>query len=108
MHHPTTWLQACQLAREVEIILHAPSLKSPFTTRPHPGDTLALNQTLKIQKVSPTEMAERHKQGLCYYCDENYAPRHKCREHKFFQIDGSTSSSYDDIPSNEVSYQEAA
>jgi hypothetical protein len=53
-------------------------------------------------------MVERRKQGLCYYCDEKYAPGHKCREQKFFQIDASTSSSYDDIPSDEVSDQEVA
>jgi hypothetical protein len=40
MHHPTTWLQACQLAREAETILQAPSLKAPFTTHPRPGATL--------------------------------------------------------------------
>ena len=48
MHHPTTWLQACQLVREVDTILQAPSLKDPFTNRPHPRDTLALTQTLKV------------------------------------------------------------
>jgi len=26
-------------------------------------------------------------QGLCYYCDEKYSSRHKCKETKFFQID---------------------
>jgi hypothetical protein len=53
-------------------------------------------------------MAECRKQGLCYYCDEKYAPWHKCREQNFFQIHASNSSSYDDIPSYEVSYQEVA
>jgi hypothetical protein len=47
-------------------------------------------------------MAEHHKQGLCYYCDEKYSPGHKCREQKFFQIDASTSSPYEDIPSDEA------
>jgi hypothetical protein len=45
-------------------------------------------------------MLERHKEGLCYYCDENYSPGHKCREQKLFQIDASYSYSYIDIPSN--------
>eukprot|EP00253_Pinus_taeda_P021673 PITA_21673 len=31
-------------------------------------------------------MAERRKQGLCYYCDEKYSLGHKCKEPKFFQI----------------------
>jgi hypothetical protein len=53
-------------------------------------------------------MEEHRKQILCYYCDEKYAPGHKCREQKLFQIDASTSSSYDNIPSDEVSNKEAS
>jgi hypothetical protein len=102
MHHPTTWLQACQLALEAETILQAPPLKDTFPNHPHPRANPTPTQTLKVQKVSPTEMAERRKQGLCYYCDEKYSPGHKCREQKFFQIDASTSSSYEDIPSDET------
>jgi hypothetical protein len=104
MHHSTTWLQACQLAREADTILRMPSLKAPFTTHPHPRDTPTSTQTLKVQKVSPTEMVERHKQGLCYNCDEKYAPMHKCGQQNFFQIDASNSSSYEDIPSYKVLY----
>ena len=84
------------------------SLKAPFATHPLPGATLASRQTLKIQKVSPTEMEECCKKGLCYYCDEKYVPGHKCREQKLFHIDASTSSSYEDIPSDEVLDQEVA
>lgn len=32
-------------------------------------------------------MAERRKQGLCYYCDDIYSLGHKCKEPKLFQID---------------------
>jgi hypothetical protein len=53
-------------------------------------------------------MAERRKHGLCYYCDEKYAPRHKCREQKIFQIDASTFSPYEDIPSDEAPDPEEA
>jgi hypothetical protein len=53
-------------------------------------------------------MTELHKNGLFYYCDKKYAPRHKCREQNLFQIDASTSSSYNKNPLDEVSYQEAA
>jgi hypothetical protein len=108
MHHPTTWLQACQLARKEETILQMPSLKAPFTTQPCLRTTPALTQTLKVQNLSPIEMEEHHKQGLCYYCDEKYAPGHKCREQKFFQIDASASFFYENIPSDEVSNQEMA
>jgi hypothetical protein len=47
-------------------------------------------------------MEEHRKQGIFYYCDEKYSPRHKCREKKYFQIDASTPSSYANIPSNET------
>jgi hypothetical protein len=47
-------------------------------------------------------MVERHNQGLLYYCDENYSGGHKCKEQNFFQIDESTSSSYEDISSDEA------
>jgi hypothetical protein len=39
MHHPITWLQACQLAWEAETILQAPPLKAPLITCPRPGAT---------------------------------------------------------------------
>jgi hypothetical protein len=102
MHHPTTWLQACTLALEVETIMQAQPLHSVVTNHPHPGATSAPTQTLKVQKVSPTEMVERRKQELCYYYDEKYSPGHKCREQKFFQIDVSTSTSSEDILSDEA------
>jgi hypothetical protein len=39
---------------------------------------------------------------LLLYCDEMYSPGPKCKEQKFFQIDVSTSSSYEDKPSDEA------
>lgn len=43
-------------------------------------------------------MAERRKQWLCYYYDEIYAPGHKCKEPKFFQIDATDHSSSEEAP----------
>eukprot|EP00253_Pinus_taeda_P009406 PITA_09406 len=43
-------------------------------------------------------MAERRKQGLCYYCDEKYSSGHKCKEPKFFQIDATNHSSSEEAP----------
>ena len=43
-------------------------------------------------------MAERRKQGLCYYCDEKYSLGHKCKEPKFFQIDATDPSSSEEAP----------
>jgi hypothetical protein len=58
MHHPVTWLHACKLALEVETILHVTPLHSAVPNHPHPGASPAPTQTLKVQKVSPTEMVE--------------------------------------------------
>jgi hypothetical protein len=65
-------------------------------------DHPSLTQALKVQKVSPSEMEECRKQGLCYYCNEKYSPGHKCREYKFFHIYASTSYPFEDIPSYEA------
>jgi hypothetical protein len=87
LHHPPTLNEACQVARKVERALTAQSNRTNFTAKSRPSQAPNMTQPLKIQKVSPAEMAERRKQGLCYYCDEKYSPGHKCKEHKFFQID---------------------
>eukprot|EP00253_Pinus_taeda_P020872 PITA_20872 len=93
LHHPSSWLHACRIAREVELALAAQSNCPNFITKGHPTQAQSTTQTLKVQKVSPAEMAKRRKQGLCYYCDEKYSPRHKCKEQKFFQIDATDHSS---------------
>eukprot|EP00253_Pinus_taeda_P036412 PITA_36412 len=87
LHHPSSWLHACRIAREVECALAAQSNRPNFIAKGRPPQAQSTTQTLKVQKVSPTEMAERRKQGLCYYSDEKYSSGHKCKEPKFFQID---------------------
>jgi len=52
-------------------------------------------------------MAERQKQGLCYYCDDNYSLGHKWKEPKFFQINATDNSSTDEDPSLEALEEEA-
>ena len=63
-----------------------------------PTQAQSTTQTLKVQKVSPVEMAERRKQGLGYYYDEKYSPGHKFKEPKFFQIDAIDHSSLEEAP----------
>ena len=98
LHHPPTWSEACKVARNVERALAAQSIHPNFTAKGRPPQGHSMTQTLKAQKVSPTEMAERRKQGLCYYCDEKYSPGHKCKEPKFFQIDATDYSSSEEAP----------
>ena len=40
-----------------------------------------------IQKITSNQMEERRKKGLCYYCDEKWQPKHKCKGLKLFMID---------------------
>ena len=98
LHHLISWLHACKIAHEVERALVAQYNRPNFISKGHPAQAQSTTQTLKVQKVSPTEMEKRRKQGLCYYCDEKYSPRHKCKEPKFFQIDATDHSSSKEAP----------
>eukprot|EP00253_Pinus_taeda_P004829 PITA_04829 len=98
LHLPPTWTEACQVARKVERALAAQYSRPNFPAKGRLPQVQHTTQTLKVQKVSPAEMAERRKQGLCYYCDEKYSPRHKCKEPKFFQIDATDYNSTEEDP----------
>eukprot|EP00253_Pinus_taeda_P004919 PITA_04919 len=98
LHHPPTWTEARQVAHKVERALAAQYSRPNFPTKGRPPQAQNTTQTLKVQKVSPAEMAERRKQGLCYYCDEKYSPGHKCKEPKFFQIDATDYNSTEEDP----------
>jgi len=106
MHHPYTWLEACNKAIEVEVDLHAKSNCPNFIARACPTLTMDPTQTIKVQKVSLMKMVERRKHGLYYYCDEKYSPGYKCKEPKFFQIDASEKIYVDEAPSSEVIEEE--
>eukprot|EP00253_Pinus_taeda_P034658 PITA_34658 len=98
LHHPPTWLEACKVASNFECALAAQSNRPNFTAKGRPPQAHNTTQTLKVQKLSPAEMAERRKQGLCYYSDEKYSPGHKCKEPKFFQIDATDYNSSEEAP----------
>eukprot|EP00253_Pinus_taeda_P028285 PITA_28285 len=98
LHPPPTWSEACQVARKVERAITAQYSRPNFPTKGRPPQAHTTTQTLKVQKVSPQEMAERRKQGLCYYCDEKYSPGHKSKEPKFFQMDATDYSSTEEDP----------
>ena len=63
---------------------------------------MGATQTLKVQKVSSTEMPKRRKQGLYYYYDDKYAPGHKCKEPKFFQIDATKNNTAEEAPNPNI------
>jgi len=40
----------------------------------------------QLRRLTPTEMAERQRQGLCYNCDEPYIHGHKCQRLFFLEV----------------------
>ncbi|KAF8369296.1 hypothetical protein HHK36_032691 [Tetracentron sinense] len=41
-----------------------------------------------IKRLTPLEAKERRDKGLCYNCDEKFAPGHQCKVQKLFLMDG--------------------
>ena len=42
---------------------------------------------LPLKRISPAQMEERRKKGLCYNCDDKWAPGHKCKNAMLFLLD---------------------
>jgi len=62
-----------------------PALPAPATPAVPSATTPAASHTATVQppprplrRLSPNEMAERRRQGLCYNCDEQYTRGHQC------------------------------
>lgn len=43
---------------------------------------------MAIQKISPSQMEEMRKKGLCYYCDDKWFMGHKCKTPRIFLMEG--------------------
>ncbi|KAJ0836439.1 putative nucleotidyltransferase, Ribonuclease H [Helianthus annuus] len=59
---------------------------SPGILGPAPTQRLALPAPNPIRRLSSAEARNRREKGLCYYCDERYAPGHKCSKPQLFMI----------------------
>ena len=53
-----------------------------------------------LRRLSPAEMDERRKQGLCYNCDEPYVRGHKC--HRLFYLEVSDLDDHDPLKESEA------
>jgi len=80
MHHPPTWLEACEGAREAEKIVNAQNILSSFTPRECQFQPNRSNQPIKIQKLSLAKMGGWQSRGLCYNHAEKWVHGHKCRK----------------------------
>ena len=43
---------------------------------------------IPIKRISAAQMEERKKRGLCYNCDDKWAPGHKCKQATLFLLEG--------------------
>jgi hypothetical protein len=92
LHEPSDLHRAMRLARAFERrnAARAPVLPAanPRPSRRTASGQLGSSSTMSMlpgrsssrpfRYLTPTEMAERRKQGLCYNCDEPYVQGHKC------------------------------
>jgi hypothetical protein len=62
---------------------------SSLLTSQKPAITTATSAAVPqtpLRRLSPTEMAERRKKGLCYNCDEQYVRGHKCPKLFYLEV----------------------
>ena len=65
---------------------------------PSPPEKRAI---VPVQRLSPSQMKERRDKGLCYNCDDKWAPGHKCKSARLFIMECDESSD-DEVPKSEV------
>ena len=72
-------------SRFQQAVPQRPALPAPATPAVPSATTPATSHTATVQpppqplrRLSPNEMAERRRQGLCYNCDEQYTRGHQC------------------------------
>uniref|UniRef100_A0A2N9I8T7 Ty3 transposon capsid-like protein domain-containing protein n=1 Tax=Fagus sylvatica TaxID=28930 RepID=A0A2N9I8T7_FAGSY len=48
---------------------------------------ISAKPTMMVQKLTPKQMLERRRKGLCYYCDESWTMWHTCKAMKLYLIE---------------------
>jgi hypothetical protein len=43
--------------------------------------------SMQVQRLTPMQMLERRKKGLCYNCDERWSSDHRCKDRKLYLIE---------------------
>ena len=62
--------------------------KGSILSLPKNNVVLEAKSKIPIKRLTPTQMDERRKKGLCYNCDEKWAVGHKCKIAKLFLLEG--------------------
>ena len=60
----------------------------PSILGPRPNVKLDSKFKLPLQRLSPAQMEERRKKGLCFNCDEKFQPGHHCKSATLFLLEG--------------------
>ena len=79
--------------------LPSPLIASPT---PAPATTTIQAPPRPLRRLSPAEMAERRRQGLCFNCDKQYVRGHKCQRLFYLEV---TDDDDTDLP-EETAHQE--
>ena len=96
LFRPTTLLHATSLARLQEDKLQKlrrPLLKTALLPTPPPksGPTNTSMPRLPpgtdFKRLTQSEMQARRDKGLCYNCDERFAPGHRCKKQQVFLLE---------------------
>jgi len=82
--------------------LPAPATTTPLTTATPPAGNIATAPPPPrlLRRLSPSEMAERRRQGLCYNCDEQYTHGHKSPRLFYLEVTDSDDDNVED-PDND-------
>ena len=64
---------------------------NPITSKEEGG----FRSPMPVRRLSPAELKERHDKGLCYNCNEKFAPDHWCK--KLFLIEACTTEEDGDV-----------
>ena len=67
---------------------HQESGNTSILGLPKSNAVLDTKTKIPVKRITPTQMDERRKKGLCYNCDEKWGPGHKCKNVKLFLLEG--------------------
>jgi hypothetical protein len=67
---------------------HSPQPNPAIQPSNNNQNTYNRKPNIPVRRISPTQMQERRKKGLCYFCDERYQPGHRCNRPKIYLIEG--------------------
>ena len=97
MLNPKNLNEAFGLAKiQEEYLMSSKKSQKPFSSELYkpsilgtrPNVKLDLKFKLHLQRLSPAQMEERGKKGLCFNCDEKFQPGHHCKSAKLFLLEG--------------------